>query len=400
MTLHSPKTEAELSEFIQSAARKKVPVFVKGGGTRPIGNPVSATDGISTKNLTGISLYEPGALTIVANTGTSLETINKELAKENQHLPFEPADYAGLFSTKGKSTIGGVVAAAVSGPRRIQAGACRDSLIGVRFVSGEGTIIKNGGRVMKNVTGYDLVKLFAGSYGTLGVITEVSFKVLPKPELTGVIRINGLDDATAINVLAKALSSPFDVSGAAHLSAQNPEKAETLVRIEGFEESIKYRSAQLEHLLTHHIPKSAGLSVDLDPETTLASWHGIRDVKPFHGKSGEIWRLSVKPSDGPKIIAELQKSIDLEVMYDWGGGLVWLAIDPSSSNSSELIRNTVQRFGGHSTIIKPAKGQPLSAQAFQPEPARIAELSSNLRRQFDPAGILNPGLMASDLAEA
>ena len=400
MIRHTPKSEDEVSEIVKSAAKRKAALSIKGGGTRPIGNAVQADEVLVTTGMKGISLYEPGALTIVADAGTTLEAINKELAKENQHLPFEPADYSGLFSVKGKSTIGGVVAAGVSGPRRIQVGACRDSLIGVRFVDGEGTIIKNGGRVMKNVTGYDLVKLLAGSYGTLGVLTEVAFKVLPKPEVTGVISVSGLEDVQAIELLAKALSTPFDVSGAAHIADYNEGIAQTFVRVEGFEKSIKYRTKQLKELIQPMLPKSAELSIDMKDKSAAKIWDNVRNIEPLHGKEGEIWRLSVKPSNGPMIVNELKKSISLETVYDWAGGLVWLSVSDPSAENAKLIRNTVKRFGGHATIIKSAKGQKPSAEAFHPEPSRVAELSASLRRQFDPAGILNPGLMASDLVGA
>ena len=278
---HAPSNEANWVKSSQSAnSRKSAPLRIRGGGTRPIGNRVEAADVIETQVLMASFIYEPGALTIVASSGTTLEKINKTLSAEGQHLPFEPADYSGLFGIKGKSTIGGVVAAAVSGPRRIQAGACRDSLIGVRFVNGEGTVLKNGGRVMKNVTGYDLVKLMAGSYGTLGVLTEVAFKVLPKPEMTGVVRISGLEDASAISVLAKAMSSPFDVSGAAHLQNGGDGKPLTAIRVEGFTESIKYRTGELKKLLSPLLPTSADLAIELDENRNADLWKQIRDVNP------------------------------------------------------------------------------------------------------------------------
>ncbi|MGB7285906.1 MAG: glycolate oxidase subunit GlcE [Salaquimonas sp.] len=390
---YAPSSEEELSSVVKSAAKSKTKLAIKGGGTRAIGNPVVAEETVVTTGINGISIYEPGALTIVAAAGTSLEKINAELNKESQHLPFEPADYSGLFGIKGQSTIGGVVAAAVSGPRRIQAGACRDSLIGIRFVDGEGNIVKNGGRVMKNVTGYDLVKLFAGSYGTLGILTEVAFKVLPKPEVTGVVRVQGLEDQAAIDLLAKALSSPFDVSGAAHVQSGEHGISETLVRVEGFEQSIKYRTEQLKQLFKPMIAGAGEISIDMDEGSTVSHWKDIRDVKPFHDSEKEIWRLSVKPSDGPKVVSELSSKFEVEALYDWGGGLVWLAISASSTDKAVMIRSIVNQFGGHATIIKAEKAQALSAEAFHPESARISQLSQGLRNQFDPYGIFNQGLM-------
>lgn len=388
-----PKSEEELSDIIKSAKANGKVLSVKGGGTRPIGNPVASDATLSTTAMKGITLYEPGALTVVAKAGTLLEEIEKALARENQHLPFEPANYAGLFGIKSKSTIGGIVAAAVSGPRRIQAGACRDSLIGVRFVSGEGDIIKNGGRVMKNVTGYDLVKLMAGSYGTLGVLSEVSFKILPKPELTGVVSVSGLDDSEAVSVLAKALSSPFDVSGAAHLQKDENGNPLTLVRVEGFTASIKYRTEELKKLITPDLPSKAEISIDINPASTKKQWTAIRDVEAFHGSSAAVWRLSVKSGDGPKIVAEVSQYVEVEALYDWGGGLVWLQTEGASLDNAQQIRMAVSRIGGHATLIRRAPDTDATIESFHPEPSRIASISQNLRLQFDPAAILNRGLM-------
>ncbi len=225
-----PRDERDLAEAVAGA---KGALRIQGGGTRPIGAPV-AGEVLSVSALSGIDLYEPGALTIVAKAGTPLSEIEAALDAENQRLPFEPMDHRRLLGTSGEPTIGGVVAGNVSGPRRIQAGACRDSLIGVRFVDGHGIAVKNGGRVMKNVTGYDLVKLMAGSFGTLGVLSEVSFKVLPATAATGVVKVAGLGVPEAIAAMSRALGSPFEVTGAAHLPKGPDENPLTMIRIEGF----------------------------------------------------------------------------------------------------------------------------------------------------------------------
>ncbi|MGO4914130.1 FAD-binding protein [Pseudogemmobacter sp. W21_MBD1_M6] len=373
-----PNDEAQMAEAVATATGA---VRITGGGTRPVGNPVTGAV-LETGGLSGISLYEPGSLTIVAGAGTPLAEIEAALAADNQRLPFEPMDHRGLLGTGGHPTIGGVVAANVSGPRRVQAGACRDYLIGVRYVDGRGTIVKNGGRVMKNVTGYDLVKLMAGSYGTLGVLTEVAFKVLPNVDCTGVLRINGLSDAEAVRALSMAIGSPFEVTGAAHLPVGPDGHPVTMIRIEGFEASVAYRSEKLRALLQGFGDVECGT----DPVTGAKDWAQVRDVAAFHGTDGDVWRLSVKPGDGPQIAARLDGA---KVVYDWAGGLIWAEVPQGTD-----VRARLAGFNGHATIIRASAETKTRLGTFQPEPAALAAITAGLRAQFDPRGILNPGLMA------
>lgn len=376
----APTSESELAAMVAAA---EAPLRVRGGGTRPIGKPV-AGEVLSTSGLSGIGLYEPGALTIVAQAGTPVAQVEAALAAERQRLPFEPMDHRGLLGSDGEPTLGGVVAANVSGPRRIQAGACRDSLIGVRFVSGEGQIIKNGGRVMKNVTGYDLVKLMAGSHGTLGVLTEVSFKVLPQTETEATLTVTGLSDEAAVAAMSAALGAPYEVTGAAH-APRGASGPETHLRIEGFAASVGYRTGKLTSLLGKFGP----VSVTDDPGASADLWRGIRDVAAFHGTGGDVWRISVKPSDGPEVAATLGG----DVIYDWGGGLLWVQVASGADVRSKLAA-LPDGFSGHATLIRAAESTRAVQSVFHPEPAPLAAISAGLRAQFDPKGILNPGLMA------
>ena len=362
----TPDSEAALAEAVASA---KGPLRIQGGGTRPIGR--AQGDVLSTAGLSGIELYEPGALTLVAQAGTPVAEIEAALAKENQRLPFEPMDHRALLGTKGAPTIGGVVAVNASGPRRIQAGACRDSLIGVRYVDGQGTIIKNGGRVMKNVTGYDLVKLLAGSYGTLGVLSEVGFKVLPGIEATATLVVHGLNVDRAVEAMSKALGSPFEISAAAHF----PETGKTTLRLEGFEASVSYRMAQLRALLD-----GFGDMEELQGQASKDLWSATRDVTHFAGAEGDIWRISVKPSDAVEVVKSLPAGSKLSL--DWGGGLIWV-VAPEGAD----IRSAIGHVSGHATCLRG------TAPTFQPEPAPLAAISQGLRAQFDPRNILNSGLM-------
>ena len=366
-----PADETELAAAIRAAAG---PLRVRGGGTRDVGRPVAGTV-LETGGLSGITLYEPGALTLVAGAGTPLAAFEASLAADGQRLPFEPPDWRGLLGTAGDCTIGGVVAANASGPRRLMAGACRDSLIGVRFVDGSGTVVKNGGRVMKNVTGYDLVKLMAGSWGTLGVLSEVAFKVLPVPETAASVLLPGIGLAGAVAAMAAAVGSPFEVSGA----AWGPEGA--MLRIEGFAASVAYRAGRLRDLLAGFGP----VDVEEARAATAARWQGIRDVTAFAGQPGDVWRLSVKPSDAPGIVARLGAEA---VRLDWAGGLIWARVAPGPD-----LRARIGAFAGHATLMRASVETRATVAPFQPEPAPLAALAAGLRARFDPRGILNPGLM-------
>ncbi|WP_106744923.1 FAD-binding protein [Yoonia maritima] len=357
-----PNSEQDLAQLITGADG---PLRIQGGGTRSYGHATG--DVLDMSAMSGITLYEPGALTIVAKAGTPLSEINAALSAENQRLAFEPMDHRALLGTTGEPTIGGGVAANVSGPRRISVGACRDFLLGVRFVDGAGNIIKNGGRVMKNVTGYDLVKLLAGSYGTLGVLTEVSFKVLPDLARQTTLVLTGLDDAQAVHAMSAALSSPYEVTGAAH----DPAADKTRFRLEGFVDSVAYRAKELVHVL-------APFGIPSEEET---DWAAIRDVSVFADQPGNVWRISVKPSDAPALVARMGAKA---VQYDWGGGLIWALTDDGD------LRAKLGDFKGHATLIRGDVDTP----TFQPEAAPLAAISAGLRKKFDPRNILNRGLMA------
>jgi glycolate oxidase FAD binding subunit len=382
----NPASEAELAEAIAGAAATGTPLEIRGGGTRAgLGRPVQAEKTLSTNGLSGITLYEPGALTLVAKAGTPLAEIEAALAAEGQMLPFEPMDHRALLGTDGEPTIGGVVACGVSGPRRIQAGACRDAMLGVRFVNGRGEVVKSGGRVMKNVTGYDLVKLMCGSYGTLGVLSEISFKVLPKPEAEATLIREGLSAVAGVAALNTALGSPFGITGAAHQGAGAATRS--LVRIEGLEGSVAYRGERLLGRL------GSGWEI-VTGAASAACWREVRDVTPFAGREGAVWRLSVKPADGPVLCDALRaEGLDHSALFDWGGGLVWLLAPEDGDAGAGLIRHRIASLGGHATLVRASAATRAAVEVFEPEPAPLAAISAGLRAKFDPVGILNPGRM-------
>lgn len=350
-----PASESELSEAIQSAQA----LHIQGGVTRGIGRAVGQV--LDTSGLSGIALYEPGALTLVARAGTSLAEIEVLLASERQRLAFEVPDMRGLLGREGASTIGGVVAANASGPRRVQVGACRDALLGVRFVDGRGDVIKNGGRVMKNVTGYDLVKLMAGSQGALGVLSEVSFKVQAVPE-TEITLVAERDLPRGLADLRRALGAPYDISAAAWVAGR------AMIRVEGMAGSVAYRANRLRELLGF--------------EAGAADWAAIRDVTAFAGKPGAVWKISIKPTEAAAVIERLGS----EAVCDWGGGLIWL-LDPTGTTD---VRTAVGAFG-HATLVRALPG--MVATTFAPTSPAVAALTAGLRAKFDPRGVFNPGMM-------
>lgn len=366
MTELLPTSAAELAEMIQAAT---APLSLRGGATRGM---EALGQALSVAGIRGVTLYEPGAMTLVCAAGTPMDEIETLLAGENQQLAFEPIDHRALLGTSGTPTIGGVIAANVSGPRRIQAGAARDSVIGLRFVDGMGRQIHNGGRVMKNVTGYDLARLVAGSRGTLGAITEVALRVLPAPEAVATLRIEVASADAAVEALSAALGSPFDVTGAAYVPGQG-----ALVRLEGFAPSVRYRAEEL----TRTLARFGAVSVEDDARLCRQIWRDLRDASPFHAAPGDVWRVSVKPSDAPEIAARLEAD---NVFFDWGGGLIW-ALMPEGSD----LRARLGDFSGHATLVRASQATKAIIPTLQPEPAALALLSEKLKAQFDPRGLFS-----------
>lgn len=391
MTTLAPSDEAELAAIVGAAAAKRTPLAVEGGGTRrALGRPMQTAATLSTLGIAGVTLYEPAELVISARAGTPLDTIETLLGNRNQRLAFEPIDHRAILNSSGSPTIGAVAAANLSGPRRIQVGAARDSLIGLRAVTGRGEVVKSGGRVMKNVTGYDLVKFMAGSHGTLGVFSEVTFKVAPIPETETTIVIGGLEDEAAVKALSVALASPWSVTGAAHLPPYEHEIARTLIRIEGFEASVKERRDKLAAMLS-----SFGRAETMSADASRAVWRAVRDLAALAApKRAVIWRISVRPSDGPRLVAELRQTLPCRVLYDWGGGLVWIAAtDTGDSAGVMVVRDAVARVGGHATLVRAPDHVRLAVDVFEPQPAPVMDLQRKLKAAFDPEGILNPGRM-------
>jgi glycolate oxidase FAD binding subunit len=393
-----PESEDEVARLVAEAARAESPVEIRGGGTRRgLGRPLQTASTLSVARLSGITNYDPTELVMAARAGTPLEEIEAALGENNQMLTFEPMDHRPLYGVEGTPSIGGVFAGNISGPRRISAGAARDNLLGVRFVNGSGEIVKSGGRVMKNVTGLDLVKLMAGSWGTLGVLCEVIFKVLPRPETAVTIAVRGLNDAQAAEAMAAAMSMSVEVSGAAHLPESVIYKMmggtldsgpATVLRLEGLEPSVAVRSARLVEEM-----RRRGEVTVLDADATSVLWREIRDVKPYEGGGPKpVWRVSVAPSAGHQLVAALRLKTGVDAFYDWQGGLVWLQME--ADPEADLVRQYIKALGGgHATLVRADPAMRAEVPVFEPQAAVLETLSRRIKDQFDPHGVLNPGRM-------
>lgn len=387
MTAHRPTSVTELAAIVAEAHARQSPLAIAGSGTRAgLGRPVQAAASISTAGLTGITLYEPAELVIAARAGTPLREVTETLAARNQRLPFEPMDHRTLYGTTGEPTVGGIAAGNVSGPARINLGAARDAMIGLKFVNGRGEDIKSGGRVMKNVTGLDLVKTLAGSHGTLGVFHEVCFKVLPRAEAEATLQLTGLGDGAAIEALSTALGSPFEPTGAAHLPARGTEPARTLIRIEGFAASIAYRAGALAKLLARF-----GTLDRLGEQEAGALWQAIRDVGSLVGPEAMIWRISAPPSKAAAL-GERLKADGAELVYDWGGGLVSAAFALDATIASR-IHALAKAAGGHATLLRASDEIRRTVDVFAPPAPALMAMQLKLKASLDPSGILNPGRM-------
>ncbi|WP_342110013.1 glycolate oxidase subunit GlcE [Methylobacterium sp. SI9] len=391
MGVYEPGTEAEAAEIVRAAAERGERLRLEGGGTAAgLGRPAQDTATLSARKLTGITLYEPAEMVVAARAGTPLAEVEALLATKGQMLPFEPMDFRGLYGTTGAPTFGAVAAINNAGPRRINAGAARDSLIGVRFVNGRGEAIKSGGRVMKNVTGLDLVKLMAGAHGTLGLLTEVTFKVLPASERVATLVFSGLDDARAVTALSEALGSPFELTGAAHLPAGiGAPEARTLMRCEGFSESIDYRTGELRRLL-----KRYGQPEIVDGAAGAVLWRGVRDATPLaEPRNTALWRISTAPGHGPALAAAVAVERDARWFFDWGGGLIWLATGAEGDAGADAIRRAVRARGGHATLVRAPDAVRAAVPVFEPLAEPLMRLSAGIKAAHDPAGVLNPGRM-------
>ncbi len=397
MTVFQPADVQELQELVARAAAETASLeIVAGGSKRRLGRPTQTDHTLDLARLNGIIDYDPPELVLTAQAATPMAAIATHLAASQQMFAFEPPDWRGLLGGGGEPTLGGVIACNMSGPRRVRAGAARDHFLGFAAVNGWGDAWKSGGRVVKNVTGYDLCKLQAGAYGTLSILTELSVRIMPRPETSCSLLLHGLADAEAVAAMAEALNTPHEVSAAAHLPAlvsrrAGLEGAATLLRLEGPAPSVAFRSAALRVMF--------GQGSHVEEADSERLWAAIAGVSPLLPPAGRcVWRLCSTPSEAPELLRAIAAQCPgAEAFYDWGGGLVWLSLAEQPDADAAVVRAALRRAGGHATLVVAPDPVRAAVPVFEPEAGPLAALSERVRAGFDPQRILNPGRLREGL---
>ena len=382
----------DVEEVVRAAIANEQPLEIIGHGSkRSIGHTMATNAVLDLSALNAVTSYEPNELIITVQSGAPLADVQSLIDSKNQQFAFEPMDTSSLLGVSGSGTIGGMIGAGLAGPRRIKAGGARDHLLGAHAVSGFGDSFKTGGRVVKNVTGYDLCKLLAGSWGTLAVMTDVTVKVLPRAETEQTLLVLGLDDAAAARAMSLAMGSANDVSGAAHLSAPlaanvraEAGTALTALRLEGVGPSVAHRRHALEAAL-----KSFGEITVLEEAASRMLWRSVRDVVPFAHGDRALWRISTAPTRGHVVAAAIGPGAFL---YDWAGGLIWAALPAADDGGAARVGAAVGA-NGHATLIRAPAAVRAAVAVFQPQDAGLAALTRRVKESFDPNGVLGPGRM-------
>ncbi len=391
MTLFQPADAAEAQDVVAwAAAEQQALEIVAGGSKRGLGRPVQAEHRLDLSRIAGIVDYDPPELVLTARAATPMAEISAQLAARQQMLAFEPPDWRGLLGGGGEPTLGGVIACNIAGPRRVRAGAGRDHFLGFEALNGWGDAWKSGGRVVKNVTGYDLCKLQAGAYGTLSILTQLSVRVMPRPETSCSLVLHGLADADAIAALAQGLNTPHEVSAAAHLPEGVAQRAgfpgaATVLRLEGPAPSVAFRSRALRALF--------GQGDTVDAAASERLWQQAGAVSVLLPPGGRcVWRLCPTPSTAPAVLQVIRdQHAAAEAFYDWGGGLLWLSLDAGMADAGAALVRGAMGGRGHATLVVAADPVRAAVPVFEPEAGPVAALSERVRASFDPQRIFNPG---------
>jgi glycolate oxidase FAD binding subunit len=380
---YTPVSTNEVEAIVREAAAERRSLAICGGGSKRMMWLQEAAATLDMSALAGITDYDPDELVVTARAGTPLAEIEAALAQRQQMLAFEPFDHGPLFGeAAGRATLGGIIAGNVSGSRRISAGAARDHILGFSAVSGRGEAFKGGAAVVKNVTGFDLPKLMAGSWGTLAVLTSLTLRVLPRPRAEKTLLLKELDGAGAYGVMTRAMGSRAAVSSAAHLCVEQV----TALRIEGFGPSVDSRCRELSRAFG-----DAGTAEVLEAEESRAFWHRLRALDMLPTAAHVLWRISLPPKAGWKLTAALTAT-GAHCVADWAGGLVWAAL-PEAPMGLAAVPTLAADHGGHAVLVRAAQQQLRASNGAMAGDAALRQLQSRVKSAFDPLGILNPGLL-------
>jgi len=393
----TPRSEADVAEAMRLAGEKNAALEIVSGGTkRAIGRPVSANAVLDMSGLSGIVKYEPEELVLTVRSGTRMSDIETALAEKNQMLGFEPADWGPLLGAAGSGTIAGTVATNACGSRRVRAGAVRDHVIGCRFVNGLGETVKAGGQVIKNVTGFDIAKLMCGAFGTLGVLTEITLRVTPKPAQAATFALKDCDASKGLAALRRAAGLPIDATGLSYFPASSFGEAQAalaggsgaaLIRIEGTGSALEEKLSVLRHAFA-----GEDRSI-LDREATATLFRGIGNGAVFAKRATDIWRLFVPQSAALQALTASRA----EFWYaDCAGGALWLGL-PADEATATRLRSITMTVGGYATLMRgPTKARAM-LPVFETETPARAELTKSVKAAFDPKHLINPGRMYKDI---
>jgi glycolate oxidase FAD binding subunit len=380
--MSSVSNSAQVVDFVRTAREARAPFEIVAGGTRrSVGKPVGALPLLDVSNLSGIVKYEPEELILTAAPSTSLTEINAVLATKNQRLGFDPADWSRLLGSNGVATLGGAASCDASGAGRLRHGAARDSLLGFQAVNGLGETFRGGSKVVKNVTGFDLPKLICGAYGTLSVLTELTFRVYPRPQFFAVLCLSDVTPEVGFAALRKIAHSALEPAGLAYLPGtmmgdvgQEIGQGAALIKLEGASQPLEEKIA-----LAHGLLGNTMHRIDGDPFGAIGCGEKFADI------AGDVWRVMIAPSDAPRVAKELNAK---HWLGDLAGGLLWLAAAPSDA---PRIRSLAAAAQGQAMLLRASPESRSSLGLFAPQPPALAALNRAVKAAFDPLSLFNPG---------
>ncbi|HVV28657.1 MAG TPA: FAD-binding protein [Rhizomicrobium sp.] len=381
-------SEEQVVDFVRAARAGRAPFEIVSGGTRRhVGRPLGDLPLLDVSGLSGIVKYEPEELILTAAPATPLAEVIAVLAQKNQRLGFDPADWSRLLGSNGVATLGGAVSCDASGSGRLRHGGARDSLLGFRGVNGLGEAFRAGGKVVKNVTGFDLPKLVCGAHGTLAVLTELTFRVYPRPAQAAILCLADVAPQTGFAALRKIAHSALEPAGLAYVPAgmmsatglADLGEGAALIKLEGASRPLEEKIALAHALLASGLPGAAPQRIEHDPFAAIGCGEA------FAGVAGDVWRLFVAPSEAPRVARELNVT---HWLGDLAGGLIWLAARPEEAGR---IRKVAAAASGQAMLLRASAEARAALGLFAPQPPALAALNRSVKAAFDPLSLFNPG---------